>query len=221
MYIRTRGTLTILPLALAALISGCDSDPTNPQTGDDRTYGAAQPLGNGTARTNVEFDGEDPFEIGVAISETAMESVGQNMVMLRLALPEDAPEPYTFAMLDWNPHGHEPDGIYNLPHFDFHFYITPEAEVDAIVPTDPNYATRANNLPAGALVPQFHAVLSAPGSPPATVAVPRSQTGMDAAANTLCGLGVSSVDSRFHRSSQCSSALSRVGHEGVEGLGIT
>jgi hypothetical protein len=25
------------------------------------------------------------------------------------------------VMLDWTPMGHEPDHVYTLPHFDFHF----------------------------------------------------------------------------------------------------
>jgi hypothetical protein len=29
--------------------------------------------------------------------------------------------------MDWEPHGHPPPGVYDVPHFDFHFYmITPE-----------------------------------------------------------------------------------------------
>ncbi len=30
---------------------------------------------------------------------------------------------YTHGYLDWNPQGHIPVGIYDKPHFDFHFYI--------------------------------------------------------------------------------------------------
>jgi hypothetical protein len=37
--------------------------------------------------------------------------------------------PFKFVMLNWNPNGHEPDGIYDLPHFDIHFYMTTTDEV--------------------------------------------------------------------------------------------
>jgi hypothetical protein len=37
-------------------------------------------------------------------------------------------------MLDWNAKGHEPAGIYDKPHFDFHFYIQDLDEVMAIEP---------------------------------------------------------------------------------------
>jgi hypothetical protein len=34
--------------------------------------------------------------------------------------------------IDWNSHGHEPDNVYDRPHFDFHFYFTAKDKVDAI-----------------------------------------------------------------------------------------
>jgi len=34
--------------------------------------------------------------------------------------------------IHWNAHGHEPIGIYTLPHFDFHFYGVPEETVWAV-----------------------------------------------------------------------------------------
>jgi len=37
--------------------------------------------------------------------------------------------PFKFVMLNWNPNGHEPAGIYDLPHFDVHFYMTSAEEV--------------------------------------------------------------------------------------------
>jgi len=94
------------------------------------------------------------------------------MQVLSLPLPPLAPETYRFVMFDWNPMGHEPPGVYTFPHFDFHFYLVAEAEVQAISPADPGFAMKANNVPTGAYVPPFYTVLSAPGDPPASVAVP-------------------------------------------------
>ena len=45
-----------------------------------------------------------------------------------------------------------------MPHFDVHFYTVPQSERDAIVPSDPQFAAKANNLPTGAVVPPFYAV---------------------------------------------------------------
>lgn len=34
--------------------------------------------------------------------------------------------------MDWNPEGHEPPFLYGHPHFDFHFYMLDERDVEAI-----------------------------------------------------------------------------------------
>ncbi len=40
--------------------------------------------------------------------------------------------PISWALLDWNPIGHMPSGVYDHPHFDFHFYIQSFYERNAI-----------------------------------------------------------------------------------------
>ncbi len=71
-----------------------------------------------------------------------------------------------------------------MPHFDFHFYTISKAERDAIVPSNPEWAASANNLPAAEYVPAFNAALGPPGAPPAAIAVPK--------------MGVHWVDVRSH-----------------------
>lgn len=39
-----------------------------------------------------------------------------------LQLPAQNPTPYKFVGFGWNPAGHERPGVYDLPHFDFHFF---------------------------------------------------------------------------------------------------
>ncbi len=69
-------------------------------------------------------------------------------------LPAGNKTPFTFLEVNWNPAGHE--GVYqDVPHFDFHFYTVPKSVRDGIVPTDPDFATRANNLPAKEYIPHF------------------------------------------------------------------
>lgn len=169
-------------IAVAALNTGSAFRETRiPTTEADvhapsgaRRDGPAVQIGNGTARTYVVLDVDNsPIEIGVAIDAAGLEGLPQHdMVMNRLRFPAGVPAPYTFAMFDWNPMGHEPPGIYDLPHFDFHFYLTPESEVDAIVPGTPTYESEANFLPAEEFVAPFHTVLAPPGVAPAAVAVP-------------------------------------------------
>ena len=53
-----------------------------------------------------------------------------------LPLPSDlarrADMPFKWALLNWNPKGHVPPGIYDTPHFDVHFMIEPIENIFAI-----------------------------------------------------------------------------------------
>jgi len=179
----------VAALGALALFVACQSDaPTElapPQSassaragydaaGMHRQYGPPLKVGNGMARAYVVSDakaGQAPVELGIALDEKALDGLpGDGMMYpFDLQLPAQAPAPYRFAELDWNPHGHVPPGVYTVPHFDFHFYMVPQSARDAIDPSDPGFAARASNLPGGDLVPPFYVV---PG-PPAAVAVPR------------------------------------------------
>jgi hypothetical protein len=147
------------------------------QAGVHRQYGPPVKVGNGMARAYVVVDSKNeqaPLELGIALDASALEGLpsSEMMYMYLLKLPALAPEPYKLVELDWNPHGHEPPGVYTVPHFDFHFYTITLAERNAIVPGNPNFAAEANNLPTGAYVPPFYAALAGPGQSPADIAVP-------------------------------------------------
>ena len=149
-----------------------------------RRFGAPVKLGNGQARSYVTFDVTGaPTEIGVALSAAALDGLpaagsghhGAGMMTHEyiVALPDGNKTPFTFLELNWNPMGHEPDGVYqDVPHFDFHFYTISKAARDSIVPTNPDFATNANALPAGEYVPPFNVPLGPPGAQPAQLAVP-------------------------------------------------
>jgi hypothetical protein len=59
--------------------------------------------------------------------------------------------PFKFIMLNWNPMGHEPAGVYDTAHFDMHFYLTAPSDVM-------NYVDMAKmeNLPSTDYVPANH-----------------------------------------------------------------
>ena len=176
-------------LAALTLVVGCQSDAPAPlapdqsassaragydQAGMHRQYGPPVRIANGMARAYVVLDARNdqaPAELGIALDEKALDGLptAEMEYQFDFQLPAQAPAPYKFAELNWNPHGHEPPGVYDVPHFDFHFYTVSKAERDAIVPSDPNYAAEANNLPTGAYVPPFYIV---PGLP-STQAVPQ------------------------------------------------
>ncbi|MBL0937556.1 MAG: DUF5602 domain-containing protein [Gemmatimonadaceae bacterium] len=187
-------------LALPVLLAACSNDPTSdgPNSSPNRVpaeiagtfrhYGAALEVGNGRARAYVVLDEQNanrPLEVGVALDATAMNGLPAptapapgtdphahvDTKEYLLTLPAQHGTPYQFITLDWNASGHEPPGIYDLPHFDFHFYTISPAEREAILPTDPAFAQKAANFPTAAYVPAGYMVLPPPPAP--VNAVPR------------------------------------------------
>ena len=176
---RRVGTLALTVALSGALLAGsaCSDSSTAPNA--RTSYGVAQTLGNGTARTFVTLDAAGkPTSVGVALTEAALTNLpmtpnapSPSAVMLQLALPADAPVTgYNHIMVDWNPLGHEPDHVYTLPHFDFHFYSVTPAQVMAIMPTDPQWATKAASLPGASFVPTGYVAASVLGGVPAGAA---------------------------------------------------
>lgn len=157
---RLRSIVTAgLGVASVAMISmaACSSESATGPTGARIVYGPAQNLGQGTARVYVALNGANtPTALGVALSENALTGLpmtplpggGMSAATLLLKLPPEAQATgFDHAMLDWNPMGHEPDMIYTLPHFDFHFYTVTEAAQMAILPTDPQYEAKLEKMP--------------------------------------------------------------------------
>jgi len=155
------------------------------QAGAHRQYGAAQQVGNGTVRTYIVTDqknGGRPLEVGVALSEQALEGLPApvestdpmaNMHMYTLELPARNPTQYKFVQFDWNPKGHEPDSVYTYAHFDFHFYTVPVEVRNSILPSDPQYAAKAANYPAPEYRAPFYLdAATAANAPAAAVTIP-------------------------------------------------
>ncbi len=98
-------------------------------------------IGDGFAWTYVKTDANQvPTEIGVRYDGTIMDDLPTEGLLpteFTLALPTeiDVP-PYDHITMDWNAHGHPPMMVYDLPHFDYHFYFMNEAERDQISPYD-------------------------------------------------------------------------------------
>jgi hypothetical protein len=149
-------------------------------------------IGHGLARTYILVDRSDrtrPRELGVILTDGAMEGLPaaegpathpgpvhghESMTVSLLELPPQNPTPYRFVQLNWNPAGHEPLAIYGLPHFDFHFYTVPPEVRDSIVPSNPDFAAQAANLPGPPFRPPFYVDnATAVGLPAALVTVPR------------------------------------------------
>jgi hypothetical protein len=180
----TASSVLAVVLAATSVSSLSGAGSRNAET--SRRYGTTVNLGNATARAYVNVDEKSgaSLEIGVALDEEALEGLpssgsghhgaGAMPHTYILELPTEYATPFKFVELNWNPSGHEPRGVYEgVPHFDFHFYTMTQAEREAIVPSDPQFEAKANNVPASEYVPPFNAALAPPGLPPAAVAVPK------------------------------------------------
>lgn len=126
--------------------------------------GEVKPFQMGKAWTWYEVDDNDnPVRLAVAIDDAAMNSLsaptndgdGDSHHMensLSLALhPKALATPFKHVMLDWNPDGHEPV-FYMKPHFDFHFYVTTEADRLAI-PLYEQAPDKFDNVPGADYLP--------------------------------------------------------------------
>lgn len=117
---------------------------------------------HGKAWTWYEEDAnKNPLRLGIAIDDAAMNSLDrtdpngpghhhENSVSLKLHPKATAATPFQHILLDWAPKGHEP--IYGKPHFDFHYYMTGEAERLAI-PVYQQAPDKFDNHPAQGYMP--------------------------------------------------------------------
>lgn len=150
-------TAAVLPAAGPAHASSCATDG-RPCT----SYGPAQALGAGAVRTYAEMDRRQPVAVGVSLTAGALDDLpteptdhhhcfdvngdGQieemtecaggheHILGLPPALRRLPGMPLQWTLLNWDPIGHPPPGIYDKPHFDVHFYLQSKAERDAIRP---------------------------------------------------------------------------------------
>jgi hypothetical protein len=140
---------------LTALILGYSA--TRPA----RVLGAPSGLGKGTVASYSEFDASGALKaIGVVFSASALEALptapsdghrcfdanNDGVIDLStecstwhervLPVPSEASQradvPFKWALLNWNPQGHIPPGVFDKPHFDVHFYIEPIENIFAL-----------------------------------------------------------------------------------------
>ena len=168
-------SLLIAGLAVALIVKpqvrGVAATPQTPApqaSGGGRTeIGEVKKLGDGSVCSWVRFDQKnEPAAIGVTLTESALSGLPttgdrglaccQNETVLHLPASV-AGAPFTHIAVNWNPNGHIPEGIYDKPHFDFHFYMMDESLRQNIAVDD---ADLAKNPPA-ACVPAGH--VPAPG----------------------------------------------------------
>jgi hypothetical protein len=93
-------------------------------------YGPSTSLWGGTVRTWVEMMNGHPTAMGLEISEETLQNLPHMPGEYFLKLPGQLHATGIKAItIGWNPEGHEPDGVYTLPHFDFHFYMINQSQI--------------------------------------------------------------------------------------------
>jgi hypothetical protein len=128
-------------------------------------------VGRGSAHTLVVTDATGHVSsVAIVFTERALDGLpmpaGDQMdVAFALPMPAHAPKTaFDHAVINWEPHGHPPPHIYDVPHFDFHFYMVSSAEQARVTFKSmmdsgaPAQQPPASLLPAGYVVPPGTAV---------------------------------------------------------------
>lgn len=145
-----KGIKTFFFLTISVLFFSCKKN------NDSKVYtGTDVKVFNGIASTWFSTDKSGlPDQIALTLDDALMNSltsgpsadeseyiVNLNPKALELTV-------FDHLEIDWNPNGHIPEGVYDLPHFDIHFYMVPDNQVQAA--TDP---VKLESLPAEAYLP--------------------------------------------------------------------
>lgn len=120
-------------------------------------YGPTVQMGNGHARSWVNISHDDKaLAIGYEITNDALAGLPEDPTAFAastfiLPLHQKAKPltPFDHLVINWNVHGHEPQHVFDIPHFDFHFYRIPLADQLAIPPYPLAPALFDNNPPTG------------------------------------------------------------------------
>jgi hypothetical protein len=77
----------------------------------------------------------EPAAVGVRFDATVLNGLPHEMTETVLEFPASVKAtPFDHFTLNWNPHGHMPTKVYDVPHFDFHFYSITQQARDEIEP---------------------------------------------------------------------------------------
>ena len=159
-------------------LASADAGDTFPPKGITE-WGTPVNLGNGEVRTFTTVTTSDrPKYHGVFIERAALEGLpsaveleqsgaenytdkfgpnGESVIIhhkwsqeLFIPFPQTPTTPFSFLGFNWNPDGHPPPGIWEVPHFDIHFHMLSPDIVDAITgPAAPTYGLPSRYIPEG------------------------------------------------------------------------
>jgi hypothetical protein len=164
--------------ALAVTLSACSSVAQASKAGT--FYGSELGLGKGKVKTYV-VTGDDgkPTELGFAFDAATFQGLpepphaeaGPPLPSQPLYFPDEAKGvAVDHGTFDFVPGGHPPPGVFDLPHFDVHFFYLTQEEVEEINPKTADFAARGMKLPDERYVPEDFGAI--PNTPPEEAVVP-------------------------------------------------
>ena len=162
--------------AETAVLAGRENNPS--KLACNTFYGPCVKMGKGHIRSwiNIAKCNNKPVAIGIEFLKGSLENLPTdpmnfpaNTFILMLHHKAKETTPFDHITINWEPTGHEPNGIYNVPHFDMHFYKISVAAQMAITgipgaPPPPGYLPASYVIPA-ATVPQMGSHWLDPSSP--------------------------------------------------------
>lgn len=160
--------MVLMAFPALALLESCHFDdqiiyPPGTTMDPNTYFGQSETLGNGDAKAWVSVnDKGEPRAVGINFSKGLLEGLPTEETPLVLYFPSGKGKGfYNHVLLNWNPQGHEPAGVYDKPHFDIHFYITSNEARMAIGPND---SVQFANVPDSIYVPAGY--IHGPGGVP-------------------------------------------------------
>lgn len=163
-----RPTLAALMTVTMAVVAGSAAGEARAAAYE----GKAVRVGRGFANTIVRTDAAGrPTTIGVVLTAGALEGLPKAAkgadpdFPYPLEMPSRAPATIVdHVVVNWESAGHPPAKVFDVPHFDFHFYLVGQADRKRVRFTsdsesgDPRQQPAADLLPAGYVVPPGTAV---------------------------------------------------------------
>ncbi|MBC7845968.1 MAG: hypothetical protein H7Y10_05710 [Flavobacterium sp.] len=129
-------------------------------------------LGYGKVRSWISLNQKNglPSEIGLEITPEAFKNLttennktippDHKTIVVPLHLKAKQSTPFDHIGLNWNPNGHVPQGVFDVPHFDIHFYMISVEEQMAIPAWSPETDAAFNLYPPMGYMPADY------GTPP-------------------------------------------------------
>ncbi len=171
--IRTDVPVRCRPLLLLATLGMLLAAGPALAQGKAATYeGKAERIGRGTAHTVVRTDGSGkPISIGIVFTPRVLDGLPKAAAgadpdfPYPLSMPTKGPRTVVdHVVVSWESSGHPPLHVYDVPHFDFHFYLVSRAAQMKVAfkdekdSGDPGQQPPGELLPAGYVVPPGTAV---------------------------------------------------------------